>query len=277
MKRILCPVDFSKNSENAVRYAGELASALNSNVILMHAYETPVIYTDVTVPAVVPDLRMFYDTALSELKKFHAKISREYPAIKFEMILQQGLPSARTLEIAIEKKVDLIVMASSSTTGFEKVLLGSNANRVMKDADCMVMIIPPKSKYKGLGNIVFATDLSEENLKSSNKLIPLASTLRSEIIYLNIDNKNLMHDSEDLDRITRRVKQFVKYPKMQGYVCTDLNIADGITYFLKQKKADCLCMVTHHRKFFQSLINPSVTKRVAYRTDLPLLVIHRED
>jgi hypothetical protein len=63
---------------------------------------------------------------------------------------------------------------------------------------------------------------------------------------------------------------------MKGYVCTDLNVADGITFFLKNTKADCLAMATHHRKFLQAIVNPSITKRVSYKTDLPLLIIHME-
>ena len=47
MKNILCPTDFTKSSENALLYAADLARIYKSKIILMHAYETPVIYTDV--------------------------------------------------------------------------------------------------------------------------------------------------------------------------------------------------------------------------------------
>ena len=74
MKTILCPTDFSKGSENAVRYAVELARKYKSKIILMHAYETPVIYTDVSVSAVQIDFNVLKDDALKQLKKFHVTI-----------------------------------------------------------------------------------------------------------------------------------------------------------------------------------------------------------
>jgi nucleotide-binding universal stress UspA family protein len=277
MKTILCPTDFSKNSENAFRYALDLAENQQARVLLMHAYETPVIYTDVTVSSVQFDFEVYRETAWKDLRKFYAKVAGTQKAVRVELIVQQGLPSARTVEVAIEKKVDAIIMASSSSSQVQRWLIGSNASRVLRDAPCTVLMIPIKAKFTGFKKIVFATDLSEENLLASLKVADLAKEFKAELIYLNIDNKSLVHDDADLERITSRIRQFVKYPKMKGYVCTDLNIADGITYFLKHNKADCLSMATHHRKFFSAMVNPSITKRVSHSTDVPLLIVHTPD
>lgn len=277
MNTILCTTDFSKNSENAFRYALDLAVDQKSRLLLMHAYETPVIYTDVTVSSLQLDFEVYRETAWKDLKKFYARIAGTQNKVKVELIIQQGLPSARTVEVAIEKKVDFIIMASSASSQIQRWLIGSNASRVLRDAPCTVLIIPPKAKFNGFSKIVFATDLTEENLVSSLKVVDFAKEFKAEMIYLNIDNKSLIHDEADLERITSRIRQYVKYPKMKGYVCTDLNIADGITFFLKHHKADCLAMASHHRKFFNAIVNPSITKRVSHSTEIPLLAIHTPD
>lgn len=277
MKTILCPTDFSKSSENAVHYAIAIARKFKSRIILMHSYETPVIYTDVTIASVSIDYEALHEAALKQLKKFYSNILAEARDIKFELILQQGLPSARTIEIAIEKKADLIVMANTSSTELQRFLIGSNASRVLREAPCNVFIVPRKAKFDGLKKIAYTTDLSEENLLASGRITSLAQMFNSELLFLNIDNKGLLHDESDLGRVTHRIRQFVKYPKMKGYVCTDLNIADGITFFLKKEKVSCLAMATHHRGLLKSMTNPSITKRVAYKTDIPLLVTHIDD
>lgn len=277
MKTILCPTDFSKSSENAVHYAIAIARKFKSRIILMHAYETPVIYTDVTIASVSIDYEALHDIALKQLKKFYAGILAESKDIKFELILQQGLPSARTVEIAIEKKADLIVMANTSSSELQRFLIGSNASRVLREAPCNVFLVPRKAKYDGFKKIVYTTDLSEENLLAAERVVNFAQMFNSEILFLNIDNKGLLHDDSDLGRVTHRIRQYVKYAKMKGFVCTDLNIADGITYFLKKEKVSCLSMATHHRGLLKSITNPSITKRVAYKTDVPLLVTHLED
>ena len=277
MKTILCPTDFSKSSENAVRYAIELARISKAKILLMHAYETPVIYTDVTISTVQIDFELLRESALKQLKKLYARLIEQVRDVSIELVLQQGLPSTRTVEIAIEKKVDLIVMATTATNQLQRFLIGSNASRVLKHAPCKVLLVPPRARYSGLKKLVYATDLSEGNLMTANQLSDMASLFKSELIFLNIDNKSLVHDESDITRVTHRIRQYVAYPRMKGYVCTDLNVADGITFFLKKEKADCLVMATHHRKFIQALANPSVTKRVAYQTDIPLLILHMED
>ena len=277
MKTIICPTDFSKASENAVHYAVGLARQFKSKVILMHAYETPVIYTDVTVASLQIDFEAIRENALKQLKKFYARILESVNDVQFELVLQQGLPSARVIELAIEKKADMVVMATTASGQLQRFLIGSNASRVVREAPCKVMLVPPKAKFSGLKKIVYTTDLSDDNLIASNQVAGIAERFNAELIFLNIDNKSLVHDENDLRRITHRIRQFVTYPKMKGFVCTDLNIADGITFFLKSQKADCLAMATHHRRILQSMVNPSVTKRVSYQTHLPLLVIHLEE
>ncbi len=277
MKTILCPTDFSKSSENAVKYAVEIARTFKSKIILMHAYETPVIYTDVTVSSVQLDFELLRESAFKQLRKFYSKMLEQVKDVQFELILQQGLPSSRTVEIATEKKVDMIVMATTASTQVQRFLIGSNASRVIREAPCKVMLIPQKAKFNGFKKIVFSTDLSDENLIASKQVVSFGQMFKSEIIFLNVDNKNLIHDETDLTRVTHRIKQFVQYPKMRGYVCTDLNIADGISFFLKNEKADCLALATHHRKFLSALANPSITKRVSYKTDIPMLIIHLAD
>jgi nucleotide-binding universal stress UspA family protein len=277
MKTILCPTDFSKNAVNSVLYAVELARKFKSTIILMHAYETPVIYTDATIAGVAIDYAAIHDAALRQLHAFQLSILPKAKDIRFEMILQQGLPSARITETAIEKKADLIVMATTASSEIQRLLIGSNASRVIREATCNVLMVPPKAKYAGFRKIVYTTDLSDENLQAANHVAAFAKSFNSELIFLNIDNKNLVHDERDLERVTHRIRQHVLYPKMKGFLCTDLNVADGITYFLKQEKADCLAMATHHRGLLKSLTNPSITKRVSLKTDVPVLVTHMID
>jgi nucleotide-binding universal stress UspA family protein len=274
MKTILCPTDFSKNSVNSVLYAVELARKFKSTILLLHAYETPVIYTDATIAGVAIDYAAIHEAALKQLHKFQLSILPKAKGIRFELVLQQGLPSARITETAIEKRADLIVMATSASSEMQRLLIGSNASRVIREATCDVLMVPPKAKYSGIGKIVFTTDLSDENLLAATHVATFAQSFNAELIFLNIDNKRLVHDERDLERVTSKIRQHIRYPKSKGFLCTDVNTADGITYFLKQEKADCLAMATHHRSLLKSITNPSITKRVSLKTDIPVLVTH---
>lgn len=277
MKTILVPTDFSKNADNACKFAIEIAKETQAKIILMHAYETPVLYTEVPMTMQM-DIMMFEKSASVELKKYYKKISELAPDVKIELILQQGLASERMKEIALEKKADLIVVGTTGKGKLEKILLGSNTTRIIRKAPCLVLAIPPKAKYVGLKKIVYATDLLNDNLNHAKTLIPFAKTFNSEILFLNV-NTHLLSDNEEdnLKTITKKIKSHVRYPKTSGYICDDVNVADGINFFLKKHKADCLAMYTHHKGIMGNIFKHSITQEVAVHTSTPLLVIHEHD
>jgi nucleotide-binding universal stress UspA family protein len=277
MKTILIPTDFSKNADNACKYAIEIAKETKAKIILMHAYETPVIYTEIPLTMSM-DYQVLSKLASDKLKKYGNKIKESARGVKIELILQQGLASARIKEIALEKKADLIVIGTTGKGALEKILMGSNTLRILRNAPCLVLAIPPKAKYDGFKKIVYATDLLSDNLNHTKTLIPFAKIFNSEILFLNINTHLLQDNGEDgIKKITSKIKSNFTYPKTTGYICNDGNVADGINFFLKKHEADCLVMYTHHRTIWQSIFNRSITKEVALHTSVPLLIIHKND
>jgi len=278
MKIILCPTDFSSNATHAIAYASEMALKTNASLILLHTFETPILYSDVAFVTVQYDYKVLHDAAAKKLKKFKEKFFvNKYAKLKVELILQQGLASARAMETASEKKVDMIVMGTTGTGAGERFLIGSNAVRVVKNAPCPVLLIPPRVKFNGLKKLVYATDLSDDNLSKASELIPFAKAFNSELLFLYIDTTTLSKDEIDVKKITDLVRKKVKYPKQSGYVCTDVSIQNGVSHFLKKFKADALVMYTRHRNLFKGLYKPSIAKSVSYNTKVPLLVVHEND
>jgi nucleotide-binding universal stress UspA family protein len=278
MKTILCPTDFSSNATHAIAYACEMALKANARIILMHTFETPVLYSDIAFVTMQYDYKILHDAAAKKLKKFKDKFFvNKYAKLSVDMILQQGLASARVCETASEKKADMIVMGTTGTGAGERLLVGSNAARVVKNAPCPVMLIPPRVKYNGLNKLVYATDLSDDNLQKASDILPLARLFNSELMFLYIDKSTLSKEDIDIKKITDLVRKKVKYPKQSGYVCTDVSVQDGVSYFLKKNKADALVMYTRHRNIFKELYQPSISKKVSFNTRIPLLVIHEND
>ena len=277
MKTILCPVDFSANSESAVRYAAELSKKLKAKIIMLNSFETPVLYSDPAFLSVQYDYNFIHDTARKKLKAFHKKIFGEKGGRNVEMVLQQGLASSRVCEIALEKKADLIVMGVTGTHAGERMIMGSNASRVIKDAPCMVMLVPRKAKFDGLKKIVYATDLSPDNLIHAMEIIPLAKKFNSEILFLHVERGAVSRNEEALKKVTDHIKKHIRYTKKSGYLCTDDSVAGGIDYFLKHQKADCLAVYKRHRNILQEIYKPSVSRKVSLHVSIPLLVIHEKD
>jgi nucleotide-binding universal stress UspA family protein len=146
--KILVPTDFSETAERAVEYAFELAEQLKTGVYLLHAYDVP-LFPDGT--GLGPDvLAMFADAAEQalqrELDKYRAR--EAFAGGRTEL----GDPKAVIPRVARELPADLIVMGSHGRRGFRRLLLGSVAEAVVREAHCAVIVVrspPPASDGTG--------------------------------------------------------------------------------------------------------------------------------
>jgi nucleotide-binding universal stress UspA family protein len=277
MKTLLCPVDFSAASASAARYAAALAKKFNARLILLHVYETPVLYTD---PAFLPapfDSAMLHESAVRKLRNFDQRVFGKTKTVRRELSVLQGLPSSRICELALERKADLIVMGVTGTGAGMRVLVGSNASRVIRNAPCKVMLIPGKARFQKMKKIVFTTDLSADNLAHARQLRPLAKAFNSEIIFLLVDQGGVAYDQQELEKAKARIRKAIGYPRITGFVSTNYSVAKGVDYFIRNKKADCLAIYTRHRSVLQEMFSPSLTRRLSLHTSVPLLVLHEHD
>ncbi len=275
MNTILCPVDFSNNSKNAIRYVLAMNKVLKAKIILLHTFDTPFIYGDIAPFTAQLDYKYIHDAAANKLRSFRKKYFGDDAEV--EMILQPGLPSARTIEIAMEKKVSVIVMGATGTGAAARLFIGSNALRVAKQAHCAVMLIPEKARFTKLDKIVCATDLSEENLTHTRELFPMAKKFNSELMYLYVHSIADEKDEEVLKVVSKKIKEFVPYPKKSGYICTDVSVASGVEYFLRKHLASCLVIYHRHRNVIQAIYDPSLSSQILLHTKLPIIVLHADD
>ena len=277
MKSILVPVDFSLASNTACRYALELARLSKAKVTLLHTFETPVIYSEAQALAAQVDYALYREQAEKDMTECFIHIRQESPDLNLDMMVKQGLPSAQILATALELKTDLVVMGATGRGALERVLVGSNAMRMVKHAPCPLLLVPRDAVFAGISKIVYATDLSDDNLKHASGLLPFANMVNAELLFLNIQTPGRSPSAEEVKLMTEKIRHWIQYPKVSGYFCTEREINKGIQYFLDEQKAGCLAMYTRHRGLFGELFKPSLTGKMALHSRVPLLVIHEKE
>ena len=142
---ILVPVDFSPHSEEALRFAAELACRLTAPLTVLHVIhdpaESPGYYSqkDPKTPRRIPDI------AADMMAEFIKKTTEANPELdnisQAEIKLVTGLPVSRILEIAEQYNPQMVVMGSKGRTGLAHLLLGSKAEQVVRLCPFPVTII----------------------------------------------------------------------------------------------------------------------------------------
>lgn len=138
VKKILIPVDFSKQSKRVVRYALALAAQFGAEVTLAHVIEYVIYAGDVIAP---PFIAQEYATEREgQVRRELAPLAATYQG-KIKQVVRTGRVWQEIVKLAEEEKSGLIIIATHGYTGLQHVLLGSVAEKVVRHAPCPVLVV----------------------------------------------------------------------------------------------------------------------------------------
>lgn len=135
-RRIVTAIDFSEASLFAMETALCLLSDEGGTLILVHVLEFPHAIDPIGV--LEPSIAEVRDEAIDRLDDL---IPENLPAgIEFEKVVLQGTPAKTIAKLAREKSADLIVAGTHGRKGLARVLLGSTAESLLREAHCQVLV-----------------------------------------------------------------------------------------------------------------------------------------
>jgi nucleotide-binding universal stress UspA family protein len=142
-QHFLVPTDFSPYADQALAEAIDLAHAVNAQITLLHVMQL----MPLTVGDVPPEYFSDYLEAIEIEAQRHmqASLTRIYQAgLQADSAITQGIPFQAIVEMAGEKKADLIIMGTQGRTGLPHLLIGSVAEKVVRLAPCPVLVARQK-------------------------------------------------------------------------------------------------------------------------------------
>lgn len=282
MKTLLVPVDFSSNSQKALRFALDFAQAANMKVHVMH---------QITLMEVVPDNAFtgFYmpmaplqiQYAEEELQKFVNKTRQNIKGKHtITTSVEPGVGTADViLEVAKNQKADLIVLGTRGASGLKKFFLGSNAARVVERSQIPVITIPHTFRRKEIKKIGYASDLA--NIQAELKaLMPVANAIgaTTEIFHVAPSfppNKyyDAFQPEKALADLNKALKPATPFTYKLVITKEDNDFYGGVNRYIRTAKPDMVCMVAHKRGWVAKLIQPSKSKALTYYLKIPVLCI----
>jgi len=140
LRRVLVPMDFSEDSEDALRYGRAMAFAFGSELHLLHVVQDP--YTQPWAAEAFPSP---LDDVLAEWEKeARRRLEAAIPPGERDGVLvavQVGSPFLEIVRYAADHAVDLIVIGTHGRGPIGHMLLGSVADRVLRKAPCPVLTV----------------------------------------------------------------------------------------------------------------------------------------
>ncbi|MGE4267121.1 MAG: universal stress protein [Deferribacterales bacterium] len=147
VNKILYPTDFSDPSAYALNYAAEMAKLFDAELELLHVMldESQLVsfyLPQITVQNLAKDME---DGATAKLQEFIAN-AKILEGVKYKYTMAKGIADEEIVRVAQESGTDLIVIGTHGRTGFEHVLFGSTAEKVVRKAPCPVLSVRKKEE-----------------------------------------------------------------------------------------------------------------------------------
>lgn len=295
IRRILCPIDFSDASKHALEHAVMIAGWYRARITAVHVrhpaflVEPPILFAELG------------EAPLSTLEdaetRLHAWLAPVRAAgIVCDVIALDGAnPAPRIIEIAERIEADLIVMGTHGRGGFERLLLGSVTEKVVRIAKCPVVTVPPPSVATStlpFKRILCGIDFSQPSMEGMQFAASLAKESNASLTLLHV--LEFPEESEPtatlpFDMATyRAVVQEDATRRLVGLISEDLRnwcqpatrLVHGKPYeqilsVARELDADLIVLGVHGRNAFDLMLFGSTTNQVTRRATCPVLTLNR--
>jgi nucleotide-binding universal stress UspA family protein len=267
MKKILVPCDFSKPAINAFRFALDVAARSKGVVYLLNIVELPVLHDTVMMPVL-----NFEAELLKELKeraeKSFAKITSRHgvEGVKVVGEVVFGSVSREIQEFTKAQGIDLVVMGTHGASGIREMVVGSNAEKIVRNSMVPVLVVKEYSR-RAIKNIVFPNTLEtedQEELTMKVKALQNFFKAHLHIVWINTP-LNFTSDTQTIKRLEDFVKRFM-IKDCTIHVFNHRDEESGIIEFTNSVKGDMIAMATHGRKGISHLLNGSLAEDVVNHT-----------
>jgi len=143
IKRILYPIDFSECSYQLLPYVLYVAEKYDAEIYLLYVVDDLRQFAGMHVPHT--SISDFIEQAMVESEKMLDKICDEHlqSCPNFQRRLVMGDPRVEIFKMVESEKIDLVIMGSHSRRGLERIIFGSVAEYVVKNASVPVLTVKP--------------------------------------------------------------------------------------------------------------------------------------
>lgn len=269
MRKIIVPTDFSENATKALDYAIVVANATGAALHVIHT-----VHNRASAGHFLSIDEIIIKERETELAAVIKNIS---PQLNEKVVLthavRQGYIVDAILAAAEHVGADTIIMGTQGASGLKRWVLGSTTVDLLKNTKLTVLVVPNEFKSTEISRLVLAVDASRlKNIAVLQPMLLLAQKFKMEL--------NLLHISKDEQVITDVDTNLQQHLQQLGiaYVAhriTSNDAEQAIKDFVASHKANLLCVLnqSEKRSWVENLFHLSITKEMAYETEVPLLVL----
>jgi nucleotide-binding universal stress UspA family protein len=208
IRAILCPIDFSEYSRHALDHALALARRYDSRITLLYVYAIPPLAAYGLEPPLVDALVLTSaDRERLRLDMQRFVESETTGDVPVDIVIDEGNPTSCILNQADAMPADVLVVGTHGRSGFQRLVLGSVTEKVLRQASCPVLSVPPRvpdavpAAPVLFKRVLCATDFSDCSMHALNYAVSIAQEADAHLTVLHV----MQYDMEEITPEMRSV------------------------------------------------------------------------
>lgn len=288
-RKILVPIDFSTPSQNAARFALHLASKYGSEIKLLHVFNSPMVdmipFTDAASIQIDIDfsysvlrknakeklLRFYYD-----LRKFAEKIGLGHIRIGYSLV--EGYAAYGIIDMSSRYKPGIIVMGTKGEGYRSTELVGSVATEVSDETKLPLLVIPEAAVMKGVDevkNVLYTTNFDACDLIAIRKLISITSAFNVNVYCIHVSEEpDIPMQRAKMNTLKEYFKEVNPKISIECEIIQGKDIVKSFKSYIAEKNINLVALTVLKRNLIYKILKPSVTKKMLYQSDVPVLLFH---
>jgi nucleotide-binding universal stress UspA family protein len=283
LTKILVTTDFSPDSDRALDYALALARRYDARICLAHVIAPdPFLYAEPAMAeATYEKVRQAAEQGMADIL-----VSGKLRGVPHEVLLEEGKVWPVLAKLIEKHEIDLVVSGTHGHGKVQKVLIGSVAEEIFRQANCAVMTVGPRVKGEPgreveLKNILFATDFGPGAEKAAAYAFSLAQEHGARLTMLHVIQEATAFTEESV----RRQREF-NVEKLQGLMpegaenwcqpefrATFGEAAEEILTMARETNADLIVMGAKARKSLAGHVPVTIAYNVVVKAHCPVLTV----
>ena len=274
----MVPTDFSPNANKALDFAVEIASGARASIILV--YVNDLLDTPFREKTALENKYGLPGEEAAEMElEMICKNIRESMRLDVTYQVFGGTVTSAILDAAKENNASLVVMGTLGNTGFKEKLVGSITAAIISKSDIPVMAVPILSEWQIPKNIMMAVNHFDERPDNTEMVFKIARLFNSKVTVAVFTDED---DAEAADYL-ENTRGIISYGQELESIYKDIKVdavrlyghkfQESIDEFIAANQVDMLVMFTHKRNFIESVFNKSVSSKMSYHTNIPLITI----
>ncbi len=272
---ILIPVDFSQESLTAISFAKLIAPMFYAQIHLVHIIEekNPLLKfvsendKPIIVQKISEKLQNIVDTLIFE-NTMGASFSIEHGNL-----IESILKKRKTID------AKLIVVGTTSSKDIRRKIIGSNALRIIREAQCPVITIKSKNIFKKIDNIILPLDTSKVTKQKVEHGILFAKYFNACIHLVSVETGDNFIES---DTAIQQLEETSEYIESESVPCTikllkapssSSKMAKAIIEYAGEMQADIIMIMTRQESELHQFHVGSFAKEIIHKANIPVFSV----